>query len=439
MGLTTLHVGFDDTDSPSGMCTTFLAYRIVHELKENGARFLDFPRLVRLNPNVPWRTRGNGAVAMTVRTENPGAAKERVLGMVERYSDTINGANPGLVFLEGEGIPDLLRRFSEMALWRLVRRGRARDFVRRHGIESYGLGNGQGIVGAISAVGYRFGDCTMELLGYRRRRMFGERRSVSATSVRRMQEEVPSTFGSYDESCGRVLIAPGGPDPVLYGIRGEDPESLLRARGMVDAGEPLAGYMLFRSNQGTGDHMQNRLDPGDMRPYDSGTVSGTVSGDPRTGYGGDVFLEIDSGAGIVHCAVYRETGIAGTARRLIAGDRIEVGGGVRRAARGRPRTLNVEFIRVDGLARDAVQANPPCPECGKRMKSKGRDQGYRCGACGSTALTKVTVERPRSIRAGLHLPVAGSQRHLARPLQRIGRRSSAKFDDTLPWFQRYEE
>ena len=30
---TVLNVGFDDTDSPKGMCTTFLAYKIVDSLK----------------------------------------------------------------------------------------------------------------------------------------------------------------------------------------------------------------------------------------------------------------------------------------------------------------------------------------------------------------------------------------------------------------------
>ena len=55
-----LHIGMDDTDSARGMCTTFLAYVIVDGLLARGAAFLDYPRLVRLNPNIPWKTRGNG-------------------------------------------------------------------------------------------------------------------------------------------------------------------------------------------------------------------------------------------------------------------------------------------------------------------------------------------------------------------------------------------
>jgi len=41
---TILNVGFVDTDSPKGMCTTFLAFKIVHLLQKQKTEFLDFPR-----------------------------------------------------------------------------------------------------------------------------------------------------------------------------------------------------------------------------------------------------------------------------------------------------------------------------------------------------------------------------------------------------------
>ena len=39
----TIHIGFDDTDSPKGMCTTYLAYRLVNLLKKEHVDFLDYP------------------------------------------------------------------------------------------------------------------------------------------------------------------------------------------------------------------------------------------------------------------------------------------------------------------------------------------------------------------------------------------------------------
>src|SRR3970282_1058864 len=57
-----LYLAVDDTDSRNGMCTTFLATELVRAL--SAWDLIGFPRLVRLNPNVPWKTRGNGAICL---------------------------------------------------------------------------------------------------------------------------------------------------------------------------------------------------------------------------------------------------------------------------------------------------------------------------------------------------------------------------------------
>ena len=82
-----LHIGIDDTDSPKGMCTTFLAYKIINRLKKENVDFLDFPNLVRFNPNIPWKTRGNGAVGIKISTSNPKKIKNLVKKFVKQYSD----------------------------------------------------------------------------------------------------------------------------------------------------------------------------------------------------------------------------------------------------------------------------------------------------------------------------------------------------------------
>ncbi len=64
------HVGMDDTDSIEGMCTTFLCYSAVKRLLADGkTRLVDYPHLIRLNPNIPWKTRGNaGTLASAENT-----------------------------------------------------------------------------------------------------------------------------------------------------------------------------------------------------------------------------------------------------------------------------------------------------------------------------------------------------------------------------------
>ncbi len=162
------HIGIDDTDSPKGMCTTFLAYKIVKFLEKNKVQFIDYPSLIRFNPNIPWKTRGNGAVRLSIKTNNPKKIKNKITKFVDVYSETKNGANPGLVFYENETITPSFHKFSELALWKLISREKAKQFILEHKIDSFYLGNGQGLVGAIGAIGYKFSDHTFELLSYRK-------------------------------------------------------------------------------------------------------------------------------------------------------------------------------------------------------------------------------------------------------------------------------
>ena len=194
-----LNIGFDDTDSPTGMCTTFLAYKIVDLLQKQKTEFLDFPKLIRFNPNIPWKTRGNGAVSLKIKTNQPSKIKKQIKNLVSKYSDTKNGANPGLVFFENDLIPPEFTKFSNLALWQLINRNNAKKFVKKNNLDFYYEGNGQGLIGAISAIGYDFSDHTLELLSYRKKSKFGKERIISAESVKKMQENTfPYTFNSFD-------------------------------------------------------------------------------------------------------------------------------------------------------------------------------------------------------------------------------------------------
>lgn len=435
---TILNIGFDDTDSPRGMCTTYLAYRMVDSLKKEGVRFLDYPRLVRLNPNIPWKTRGNGAVALKVMTDRPSTVKRKVIRLVSELSDLKNGANPGVVFLESNQIPKDLADFSRAALWKLIGRREAKKFVRKHGIESFHIGNGQGLIGAIGAIGYEFGDHTYELLSYREKSKFGKKREIDGMSVKKMQEQYERTFNSYDTERGRVLLAPRGPDPVLYGVRGEDIHSLLGASKMIKSSERPAGYLVFKSNQGTGDHLQNELDVSSLEPYSSGTLTGVISRGPQTQKGGHVMFYLEVRGVEMMCAVYRPTGMTREAMGLIAGDLVCVGGGIRKASKKHPRALNVEFLKVVKLQERTVPVNPLCIKCNKKMKSKGKGQGFECIRCGRRQEKKVVQNLPRTLKKQLYMPQPSAHRHLTRPQKRIGiaNRESA-FEDGSGWFSIY--
>jgi len=432
---TILHIGIDDTDSPKGMCTTFLSYKIVKFLEKEEIQFMDFPSLIRFNPNIPWKTRGNGAVRLTIKTKNPKKIKNKITQLVASYSDTKNGANPGLVFYQNEKIPVSFHKFSKLALWKLISRKQAKQFVSENNIESFYLGNGQGLVGAISAVGYKFFDHTFELLCYRKKSQFGKKRDISNDSVKKMQSATfPETFSSYDIENDRVLITPHGPDPVFYGVRGETIKSVVRASTIVNTDEKLDGYMVFKSNQGTGDHLNNELQVDDLKPYTSGFLVGEVCNKPVTEQGGHVFFSIQVKDRKIRCAVYKPTKITQIAQNLIPGDKIHLGGGIRKASKKHGRVLNVEFLRVLQLAKNHLLVNPTCKKCNKKMKSKGNKQGFECIKCSNRAVSKSILEIPRKIQCKLYIPSVSAHRHLTRPYQRIKKRNkNIQFKTSIPW------
>ena len=133
MTLTAVHLGMDDIDSPRGGCTTHFASLLVEELTELGAKWLDYPNLIRLNPNIPYRTRGNGAIAL--RFEIDAADVDQILPkssllLKEYLKEDYPNTNPGMVIATGEVPADLLG-FSKRALWRAVPVALARGLVAR--------------------------------------------------------------------------------------------------------------------------------------------------------------------------------------------------------------------------------------------------------------------------------------------------------------------
>jgi tRNA(Ile2)-agmatinylcytidine synthase len=430
-----LHIGIDDTDSPKGMCTTFLSYKIVRFLEKQDIQFLDYPLLIRFNPNIPWKTRGNGAVRLTIKTKNPNKIKSKITQFVANYSDIKNGANPGLVFYKNKSIPESFHKFSRIALWKMVSRKTARQFISDNKIDSFHLGNGQGLVGAIGAIGYKFDDHTFELLCYRKKSQFGKKRVISKDSVKNMQSlTFPDTFNSYDNKNDRVLITPHGPDPVFCGIRGETVKSVVTASSILTVDEKLDGYMVFKSNQGTADHLKNELQVNDLRPYTSGFLVGQVYNKPVTEQGGHVFFSILVKGEKIRCGVYKPTEITKIAQNLIPGDKIRIGGGIRKASKKHGRVINIEFMDVIKLAKNILSTNPICKKCNKKMKSKGKRQGFECIKCNNKSFSKYNLEIPRKIQCKLYLPVISAHRHLTRPYQRFKRKNkSIGFDPSIPW------
>ncbi|TRO52041.1 DUF1743 domain-containing protein, partial [Candidatus Bathyarchaeota archaeon] len=335
-----------------------------------------------------------------------------------------DGTDPGIVFLTDE-VPKEVLDFATKAKQSVLKIEEALKLAKEVNAEVLGFKRGRGIIGGLAAIGEDLsGDHTFEIISYRTVENRNKPRHVQISSVKMMDKSAPLTFNNVDPETGRILITPRGPDPILFGIRGETPETVKNAFELIRIDEPIERWMIFRTNQGTDAHLQKISAIADIRAYNPVIVKGVVSKDPKTIKGGHVIFSIMDKTGEVDCAAYEPTvTLSKMARRLMKGDILKVFGGVRPPFEEKQLTINLEKIRVIELASRILLANPNCPKCGKRMKSMGKNQGLRCDRCSfrSSQLNKIVVIEEREIEKRLYITSPRSQRHLTKPHCRYGK------------------
>jgi len=219
-----LYIGIDDTDSPDGMCTTYLASQIINKFKDNGIELMDYPRLIRLNPFARHKTRGNGGVALKILNDDKAdLAKSIVLGEVEKLSMfDCDNTNPGVIFYDGEITSEMIE-YAFRAIYEFISIDEAEEFGKSIGCEIHKFKKGRGIIGSIASISLPLDDYTYELLAYRAPENFGTKRQIDYGSVYEMDEKTfPDTFENIDYSEDYIAIEPKTPCPVLYGIRSND-------------------------------------------------------------------------------------------------------------------------------------------------------------------------------------------------------------------------
>ncbi len=424
----TLHIGLDDTDSTRRGCTTHIVALLVEKLKKLDVNFIDYPNLIRLNPNVPWKTRGNGALCLRFQYDEnvEDKIKNVVTNTVEEHSDLeFKGTDPGIVFFKKTKIPKEVKAFAERTITGVVNLKEALKLIRKFGAEALGFNSCRGIIGGLAATGETLqGDHSYEIIAYRVPENYGLKRKVDEVSIFKMEKVTePYTFNNVDLEKGRVIITPRGPDPILFGIRGETPEIVKKAFGIVKTLEPIERWVIFRTNQGTDAHLRPICSLDQIAPYNPVIARGIVSKNPWMVPLRHTFFSIKDETGEVDCAAYEPTGaLRKAASKLILGDYVEAYGGVRKPSASNPLTINLEKIRLLKLAPRVVYRNPICPKCGRRLKSTGKSKGFKCEKCGKKYLNleKVMVSVKRELRKDLYMTSTRSQRHLTKPFRRYG-------------------
>lgn len=440
-----LNIGIDDTDSEVFGCTTHVAAKIVRYLDgRRGIRFLDYPLLVRLDPNIPWKTRGNGAVSIRISIDDSEASvdevAESVLDIVRKFSDLNSPrSEPAIVF--SKRVPekgDVLHQFYLRVLRSMVPPAEALKVAEEVGATCSFLKTSKvGVVGALAAVGAVFEDYTYEILSYRIRENYGKPRRIDLNSVYLMDEAASNnTFNNVDPETKRILITPHGRDPVLFGIRGETPEAVYNAFRLVKTEEEVECWCIFKTNQGTDAHFpEEPVKINQVRKYDSTLLEGSVV-DKKVIRGGHVIITLSNGGSKIFCAFYSPTGsLKKKASELEPGDYVRVYGGVKEHSGAL--TVNAERMEVLKLCEKIRKTSPTCSKCGRRCKSLGLRQGFVCEKCGEQVMEPQIIEVERGLKVNHpYLPPERAHRHLTKPLKRYGHEKNRLTETSVfinPW------
>ncbi len=410
-------LGIDDTDSRErGMCTTYAADTVARRLERRGAT-VDRVLLVRCNPAVEHKTRGNAALAIHTDASVE-TAFETAHGVVEEVAETGDDrTNPGLVVAPGDPdrVPEVVAGFTRDAVEDHLTRGAARALVDRVGYRHHGWKNGRGIVGALAAVGAwrTFEEWTYERIAYRAPSRWGTDRAVDPDSVFEAADaHYPTVWDTVDRGTGEVVCVPRTPGPILYGIRGDDPAACRAVAGSIES-EPVDRARTFHTNQGTDGHLRDgTIDS--VRDGYAYRLDGRVLDAPETRRGGHVFVSLGDDRRAIDCVAFEPTKrFRDRIRALRAGDRVTVCGEVSDG------TVKLEKFAVRELV-TTERTTPTCPGCGRTMESAGSGQGYRCRDCGTSSAGKIDRPIERDLETGWYEVPPRARRHIAKPLVRGG-------------------
>ncbi|WP_336024459.1 tRNA(Ile)(2)-agmatinylcytidine synthase [Halobellus salinisoli] len=424
-------IGLDDTDSRErGMCTTYLATRLAERVVAEGGA-VDRRLLIRLNPAVEHKTRGNAALALHTDID-PERALELAVAELEPLAEIDDPrTSPGVVVADGtpDAVPDDVADFTHSAIRDLLDPADALTTIDEFGYRHHGWEGGRGRIGALAAVGAwaALDEWTYEHISYRAFERCGSPRDVDEASVFAAADRFyPDAWDTVDRTERQAVCVPNAPGPILYGVRGDDPDVVVDLADRIES-EPIERSATFLTNQGTDAHLRDGA-IGDLRDGRAYRVDGTVANDPETRRGGHVFFELAGGdradpaapdGGIpgdtrLDCVAFEPTKrFRDRIRALRVGDELTVCGEVSGG------TLKLEKFALDSLRR-TEETNPTCPSCGRSMASAGREQGYRCRDCGTSTAEPATVSLDRDLELGWYEVPPCARRHIAKPLIRGG-------------------
>ncbi|MCL4451012.1 MAG: tRNA(Ile)(2)-agmatinylcytidine synthase [Candidatus Thermoplasmatota archaeon] len=424
-----MFIALDDTDGNDGGCTTHLMLRIISEL---GLDVKGYPRLVRLNPNIPFKTRGNAALCAEVGISRGRRRKigeymgkpvfsSSVIDDIPDYEHAAETAwrivlqearlndektNPGLIISREK--PDesfyLAALRSVLSVEDVFQRIKEMDIIYRY------AKNGRGLIGAFSALSWAAEKSTYEMIMYNYPQPEETPKNVRR-EVAKLADKIHGTFNNYDDENRHAAIFPSPRTPVLCGVRTTDPLAILGFPDEVASNFQIGstGYMLFQTNQATDDHYQQHFEQ--FEELSSYAFNAVISSHPVAIRGGHWFFNFLYKGKEYRAAIFEPSkGLRLLVKDLEIGDYVQIFGSF---IDGK---INIEKVRMIERSIVFVRINPTCRKCGSRMQNEGRER-FRCPLCSNHSVLPEYKEIKRiNRRNSYESPVAG-RRHLVASIQ----------------------
>ena len=424
-----MYIAVDDTDSRSSMCTTFLLTEII---ERTGLDIIGLPSLVRLNPAIPYKTRGNGALSVRL---GRGIGKSRRIGKFgnrdikafesmdevmepDELLDLAENIVRDLAVLDDEntnpGIVVSRTKLDEWFYWQAVRDvldiSTAEEFLLKRQCLFRKIKSGRGIIGAAAALSWPASRRTFELIAYKY--PHGEQiQHGTKMDLARQADLIPGTFNNVDLENGYPAIFPRERTPVIFGIRGRDPEALLTT-GIDTVNSWGLGQdriLMYQSNQATDDHIIH--DAAFLEEMHSYRIECHVTSMPEVRTGSHYFVVARWAGQEIRLAAFEPTK---QFRKVV--DSLRPGDDVVAYGSYQNGVLNLEKLEIISLASVFKRTAPACPSCGRRMKSYGR-MDFRCHYCGTRSGMPAYTKLQREVSVGLYDVPVMARRHLTRPFR----------------------
>ncbi|WP_337860731.1 tRNA(Ile)(2)-agmatinylcytidine synthase [Ferroplasma sp.] len=423
-----MYVAIDDTDSQDRMCTTYTIFDIISRGKYD---IIGDPELVRLNPNISYKTRGNGALNINL---GKGNGKRSITGKIsgkyiysyeklreepdqnelmdfissiveELYVKDSEKTNPGIV-ISGD-------RFEKTLYSKALQEDISINFIEKYLAEKAiykKIKTGHGIIGSSASLAWPGQKYTYELLDYRYPH-YGAISHDEKIMISLIPEEYQTTFNNVDLENNYPAIFPKPKTPVIFGVRGVDKNDLISIYGKIQEKHKIddQGYIIFKTNQGTDDHIL--IEPDYLSNMGSYSATGIISGNPYTIEGGHSFVEMKYKNYKIKLAAFEPTKeFRKVLNSLIPGDIVNAYGSYMNGA------IKLEKIKIIKKAKLYRKEAPVCPDCHVKTKSKGF-MDYRCPVCKKRYKNAAFYEVDRNIEEKFYEVPVIARRHLSMPVK----------------------